>query len=159
MVGCIASCVLQRLVCGDQRLPINLPSSLQPSKVDDLSLALSCADSRPSFYSHSNAPGLVMAAGNTGEYLDPAADSTCTWLSRDGGFSWEDVADYAAIYEFGDHGSILLTAHYQVSCRSRSANATVVSSTFVCVFVQACLDHACAPAAIVKVHVPTARSC
>lgn len=56
-----------------------------------------------------------MAAGNTGEYLDTAADSTCTWLSRDGGFSWEDVADYAAIYEFGDHGSILLTARYQVS--------------------------------------------
>lgn len=74
-----------------------------------------------------------MAAGNTGEFLDPAADSTCTWLSRDGGFSWEDVADYAAIYEFGDHGSILLTAHYQVSCNSRSANDIVVSSTCVCV--------------------------
>lgn len=59
-----------------------------------------------------------MAAGNTGEFLDAAADSTCTWLSRDGGFSWEDVADYAAIYEFGDHGSILLTARYQVSCSS-----------------------------------------
>lgn len=70
-------------------------------------------DSRPSFYSHNNAPGLVMAAGNTGEFLDAAADSTCTWLSRDGGFSWEDVANYAAIYEFGDHGSILLTARYQ----------------------------------------------
>ena len=63
-----------------------------------------------------------MAAGNTGEFLDPAADSTCTWLSRDGGFSWEDVADYAAIYEFGDHGSILLTARYQVGCSSKSAD-------------------------------------
>ena len=27
----------------------------------------------------------------------------------------QDVANYATIYEFGDHGSILLTAHYQVS--------------------------------------------
>ena len=23
----------------------------------------------------------------------------CTWLSRDGGLSWEDVAPYASIYE------------------------------------------------------------
>ena len=100
-----------------------------------------------------------MAAGNTGEFLDPAADSTCTWLSRDGGFSWEDVADYAAIYEFGDHGSILLTAHYQVSCSSRSVKDIVMSRTCYCVYVQACLDHACAPAAMMKLHVPTARSC
>ena len=55
-----------------------------------------------------------MATGNTGEYLDPAADATCTWLSRDGGYSWEDVADHSVIYEFGDHGGILLTARYQV---------------------------------------------
>ena len=72
--------------------------------------------SRPSFYSHGNAPGVVMAAGNTGEYLDASADTTCTWMSRDGGANWEDVADYAAIYEFGDHGSIILTARYQVIC-------------------------------------------
>ncbi|KAL3138147.1 hypothetical protein ABBQ38_005375 [Trebouxia sp. C0009 RCD-2024] len=70
-------------------------------------------DSRPSFYSHGNAPGVIMAAGNTGEFLDASADNTCTWLSRDGGLNWEDVADYAAIYEFGDHGSIILTARYQ----------------------------------------------
>lgn len=32
---------------------------------------------------------MVMAVGNVGEYLDPAADASCTWLSRDGGLSWE----------------------------------------------------------------------
>lgn len=53
------------------------------------------ADGRPSFYSHENAPGIIMAVGNTGEYLDFAADAMCTWLSRDGGASWEDVADHA----------------------------------------------------------------
>ena len=78
-------------------------------------ISVLAADSRPSFYSHANAPGVVMAAGNTGEFLDASADTTCTWLSRDGGTSWEDVANYAAIYEFGDHGSILLSAQYQVS--------------------------------------------
>ena len=30
-----------------------------------------------------------MAVGNVGEFLDPAADATCTWLSRDGGLNWK----------------------------------------------------------------------
>ncbi len=30
-----------------------------------------------------------------GEYLDFAADAMCTWLSRDGGATWEDVAPHA----------------------------------------------------------------
>lgn len=80
--------------------------------------------SRPSFYTHGNAPGVVMAAGNTGEYLDASTDTTCTWMSRDGGANWEDVADYAAIYEFGDHGSIVLIARYQVICIKPPAPAT-----------------------------------
>ena len=36
-----------------------------------------------------------MAVGNTGEFLDFAADAMCTWLSRDGGATWEDVAPHA----------------------------------------------------------------
>jgi hypothetical protein len=56
------------------------------------------ADGRPSFYSHENAPGIIMAVGNTGEYLDFAADAMCTWLSRDGGATWEDVADHAVMH-------------------------------------------------------------
>lgn len=36
-----------------------------------------------------------MAVGNTGEFLDFAADAMCTWLSRDGGATWEDVAPNA----------------------------------------------------------------
>ena len=57
------------------------------------------ADGRPSFYTHENAPGVVMAVGNTGEYLEQAADAMCTWLSRDGGATWQDVMPYAGIYE------------------------------------------------------------
>ena len=53
------------------------------------------AEGRPSFYTHDNAPGIVMAVGNTGEYLDFAADAMCTWLSRDGGATWEDIAPHA----------------------------------------------------------------
>jgi hypothetical protein len=70
---------------------------------------------RPSFYSHWNAPGMVMAAGNTGEYLDLASDAVCTWMSTDGGLTWTDVADHAAIYEFGDHGGIIVLAPHEAS--------------------------------------------
>ena len=73
------------------------------------------AGARPSFYSHWNAPGMVMAAGNSGEYLDLASDAVCTWMSTDGGLTWTDVADHAAIYEFGDHGGIILLAPHEVS--------------------------------------------
>ena len=86
-----------------------------------------------------------MAAGNTGEYLDTAADSTCTWLSRDGGFSWEDVANYAAIYEFGDHGSILLTARYQVSnsAATEAPPSPVAAAAAVVWFGSCMLQYAC----------------
>ena len=30
-----------------------------------------------------------MAVGNVGEFLDSGADASCTWLSRDGGLTWE----------------------------------------------------------------------
>ena len=64
----------------------------------------------PVYYSHWNAPGVVMAVGNSGEHLDEARDAQCTWLSRNGGETWEDVAEGAFIYEFGDHGGIIVMA-------------------------------------------------
>ena len=68
---------------------------------------------RPAFYSHSSAPGVVMAVGNAGPHLDSAADSLCTWLSRDGGRSWTDVAPRASIYEFGNSGGVILSARHE----------------------------------------------
>ena len=81
-------------------------------------LCTGATGARPSFYSHMSAPGFIMASGNTGEHLDFAADTTCTWLSSDGGLTWKDVADHTAIYEFGDHGSIVLLARHEVSALS-----------------------------------------
>lgn len=46
------------------------------------------AGSMPQLHSHFSAPGVVMAVGNTGEFLDTSADVSCTYLSRDGGESW-----------------------------------------------------------------------
>lgn len=48
-----------------------------------------------------------MAVGNVGENLAPYAQSD-TFLSRDAGFSWEEVHKDAHLWEFGDSGSILV---------------------------------------------------
>uniref|UniRef100_A0A061QZD8 Oligoxyloglucan reducing end-specific cellobiohydrolase n=1 Tax=Tetraselmis sp. GSL018 TaxID=582737 RepID=A0A061QZD8_9CHLO len=68
---------------------------------------------RPSVYSHASAPGIVMASGNTGNHLDWSPEYQCTWLSRDGGFTWEDVARGMFIYEYGDHGGLILMARHR----------------------------------------------
>ena len=57
----------------------------------------------PQLHSHWSAPGIVMAVGNVGEYLSFAKDYTCTFLSRDGGESWQDIDSRAMAFEFGDH--------------------------------------------------------
>lgn len=49
----------------------------------------------------------MLAVGNVGEALAPYADSD-TFLTRDGGFNWEEVHKDAHIWEYGDQGSILL---------------------------------------------------
>jgi hypothetical protein len=51
-----------------------------------------------------------MAVGNVGENLATYVDSD-TFLSRDGGFSWEEVHKDAHLWEFGDSGSILIMAN------------------------------------------------
>ncbi|KAG6872853.1 vacuolar protein sorting/targeting protein PEP1 [Termitomyces sp. Mi166 len=48
-----------------------------------------------------------MAVGNVGEELAPYKDSD-TFLSRDGGFTWEEIHKDAHLWEFGDSGSILV---------------------------------------------------
>ncbi|EFJ39886.1 hypothetical protein VOLCADRAFT_100398 [Volvox carteri f. nagariensis] len=69
----------------------------------------------PGVYSSTSAPGLVMATGNLaslGSGLDQTSPGLCTWLSRDGGVTWEDVAEGAYIYEFADWGGVIVMAKY-----------------------------------------------
>ncbi|GAA5827143.1 hypothetical protein JCM3770_007150 [Rhodotorula araucariae] len=61
-------------------------------------------------YSSTSAVGLMLAVGNVGEYLVPYTDSD-TFLTRDGGFTWEEVHKDAHLWEYGDAGSILLLAN------------------------------------------------
>ncbi|GAA6013403.1 hypothetical protein JCM11491_006065 [Sporobolomyces phaffii] len=61
-------------------------------------------------YSSPSAVGLMLAVGNVGEHLLPYTDSD-TFLTRDGGFTWEEVHKDAHMWEYGDQGSILLLAN------------------------------------------------
>lgn len=58
-------------------------------------------------YSSPSVVGLLMAVGNVGEALAPYTESD-TFLSRDAGFTWEEVHKDAHLWEFGDSGSILV---------------------------------------------------
>jgi hypothetical protein len=51
-----------------------------------------------------------MAVGNVGESLNTYTESD-TFLSRDAGFTWEEVHKDAHLWEFGDSGSILVMAN------------------------------------------------
>ncbi|OCB88754.1 signal sequence binding protein [Sanghuangporus baumii] len=66
-------------------------------------------DSRAT-YSSPSVPGLLMAVGNIGEKLAPYSESD-TFLSRNAGFTWEEIHKDAHLWEFGDSGSILVIAN------------------------------------------------
>ncbi|OSX64575.1 hypothetical protein POSPLADRAFT_1138528 [Postia placenta MAD-698-R-SB12] len=61
-------------------------------------------------YSTPSVPGLLMAVGNVGESLAEYSESD-TFLSRDAGFTWEEIHKDAHLWEFGDSGSILIIAN------------------------------------------------
>lgn len=62
------------------------------------------------FYSVDNAVGLIMGTGNVGEHLRYEEDHVNTYLSRDGGLTWVEAHKGAYIYEFGDHGGLIVMA-------------------------------------------------
>lgn len=61
-------------------------------------------------YSTRNAAGLIMGTGNVGDYLSSRHDEINTYLSRDGGLTWFEVAKHSHIYEIGDHGGLIVMA-------------------------------------------------
>ena len=66
------------------------------------------ADPR-STYSSPSAVGLMIAVGGVGESLPEYTESD-TFLTRDGGFTWEEIRKDAHIWEFGDQGSVIVLA-------------------------------------------------
>jgi hypothetical protein len=99
-------------------------SYLKAPKIDSLGKKLECPPDRcwlhlhgitnfhnyAPFYSTENAVGIIMGTGNVGPYLRFEPDQTNTYLSRDGGLSWVEAHKGAFIYEFGDHGGLVVMA-------------------------------------------------
>ncbi len=52
-----------------------------------------------------------MATGSVGGQLEFNVGLINTYFSRDGGHEWYEVAKGSHIYEFGDHGAIVVMAN------------------------------------------------
>jgi len=99
-------------------------SYLKPPAVDSRGAKIECPPDRcwlhlhgitnfqnyAPFYSTENAVGIIMGTGNVGPYLRFEPDQTNTFLSRDGGLTWSESHKGAFIYEFGDHGGLVIMA-------------------------------------------------
>lgn len=59
-------------------------------------------------------PGIQLGVGNVGKYLDHSFDKLKTFVSRDGGLSWQKVSDTPTVFAFGDLGNILVTVPVNV---------------------------------------------
>lgn len=74
-------------------------------------------------YSVANAPGLILASGNLGtELIEDDPSLLVLWFSRDAGVSWEKVDTGNWLYEFGDHGAIMVAVE-------RAKTKTLIYST------------------------------
>ncbi|CRG94713.1 sortilin, putative [Plasmodium gallinaceum] len=62
------------------------------------------------FYSIENAVGIIMGTGNVGSHLRYESDEVNTFLSRDGGVTWVEAHKGPYIYEYGDHGGLIVMA-------------------------------------------------
>eukprot|EP00927_Polykrikos_kofoidii_P056704 TRINITY_DN50794_c0_g1_i1.p1 TRINITY_DN50794_c0_g1~~TRINITY_DN50794_c0_g1_i1.p1 ORF type:complete len:985 (-),score=196.18 TRINITY_DN50794_c0_g1_i1:139-3018(-) len=100
---------------------------LKPPRVDSVGKPFECAnkpieecslhlhgtttwDFYAPFYSTDNSVGLIMGTGNVGSSLRFEPEETDTFLSRDGGLTWIQAHKGAFIYEFGDHGGLIVMA-------------------------------------------------
>jgi hypothetical protein len=61
------------------------------------------------FYTSHSATGLIMGTGLVGSYLQQSTEIN-TYMSRDAGLTWREVAKGSHIYEFGDHGGLVVMA-------------------------------------------------
>lgn len=65
------------------------------------------------FYSVESAVGIIIANGNVGKYLSYDPEEISTFLSRDGGITWNEVRKGSHTYEIGDHGGLIVMADDQ----------------------------------------------
>lgn len=63
------------------------------------------------FYSVESALGIIMGTGNVGAALSRETSDINTYISRDAGLSWHEAHKGAFIYEYGDHGGLIVMAN------------------------------------------------
>ena len=61
-------------------------------------------------YSHQSTPGVIISTGNVGNVLSKEASEVNTYISRDGGYTWEEALQGPHIYEFGNFGALIVAA-------------------------------------------------
>lgn len=60
-------------------------------------------------FSSPSAIGLMLAVGNVGDHLTPKkSDDTYTFITRDGGITWNAIRKGSYLWEYGDQGSIIV---------------------------------------------------
>ncbi|KAK6203150.1 vacuolar protein sorting/targeting protein 10 [Scheffersomyces amazonensis] len=57
-------------------------------------------------------PGILMAIGSKGKKLDKDLNNMQTWISRDGGASWDHALDDACLFTFGDQGNVIIAVPF-----------------------------------------------
>lgn len=53
-------------------------------------------------------PAILMAVGNKGSKLETDLRKLSTWISRDGGISWDQAIDLPGQFTFGDQGNVIV---------------------------------------------------
>ena len=59
-------------------------------------------------YSHQSTPGVIISTGNVGNVLSKEASEVNTYISRDGGYTWEETLQGPHIYEFGNFSALIV---------------------------------------------------
>lgn len=63
-------------------------------------------------YSAESAPGLIIATGNVGLYLENKEENLNTYLSSDGGHTWTEIINKPHIYDIADRGGNFLNFYF-----------------------------------------------
>ncbi|KAJ8324131.1 vacuolar protein sorting/targeting protein PEP1 [Batrachochytrium dendrobatidis] len=64
-------------------------------------------------FSSSGSVGFMMGVGNVGSYLKDFTDGD-TFITHDGGRTWTEIVKEAHMFEFGDHGGIIVLVNDEV---------------------------------------------
>jgi hypothetical protein len=96
---------------GAHWMPVNSHNGACPNgaAVGNCSLHLRF-DSFPTPYAPTDAVGVWVAQGNTGDCLSQAFGNDATWYSNDAGRTWLQMSKEKVIYEVSNHGALVTGA-------------------------------------------------